>query len=41
MLLVRSAVLGFFYVERYELLLVTFVLEAAVVVGRNWVGGQM
>ena len=38
-LLIRSAVLDFVYVERYELLLVTFVLEAAVVVGGGWVGG--
>ena len=38
-LLVRSAVLDFVCVERCELLLVTFVLEAAVVVGQTWVGG--
>ena len=38
-LLVRSAVLDVVCVERCELLLATFVLEAAVVVSQGWVGG--
>ena len=39
LLLVRSAVLDVVCVEKCELLLVTFVLKAAVIVGHGWVGG--